>query len=284
MAEIAAVDEPAQAGALMSIMKARGPGGKEPESPATVKAKEDCMSKTAEELQAELTKSADELAKANARAERAEKLGELTDAERSHYKSLKGKAQDEFLAKSADERKAIVDEAIAKSREADPVIYKSKVTGAEYRKSDDPRLIDMAKRDDEREEDLRKMREEAANAVFEKRASTEFAKFKGDLTAKTTLVKAVAGIKDDALRAGVEEMLKAAHGAVQLTLKEVGSKKDDFTADDMNDDTKKSAEAKLDQLAKARSAEKNEPYIKAYQAVLNSDEGKALYAKSVGAA
>ena len=280
MAEISAVDEPAQAGALMSIMKARGPGGKEPESPATVKAKEDSMSKTAEELQAELTKSADELAKANARAERMEQLAGLSDAERAHYKSLKGKAQDEFLAKSADERKAEVNDVLAKAKEADPVVYKS-ATGTEYRKSDDPRLVEMAKRDDEREKDLAKMREEAANANFEKRATTEFAKFKGELDVKTALVKAIAGIKDDTLRSGVEAMLKAAHGAVQLTLKEIGSKKDDYSADDTDGDEKASAEQKLDRLAKARAAEKNEPYIKAYQAVLNSDEGKALYAKSV---
>lgn len=280
MAEISAVDEPAQAGALMSIMKARGVSGKEPESPATVKAKEDSMSKTAEELQAELTKSADDLAKAQARAERAEKLAELSDAERTHYKTLAEKAQDEFLAKSADERKAIVNDVLVKAKEADPVVYKSSTTGAEYRKSDDPRLIDMAKRDDEREADLKKMREEAANTAFEKRASTEFAKFKGELSVKTALMKAVAGIKDDNTRKGVEEMLKSAHGAVQLTLKEVGSAKDDYTSDD-EPDSKKAAEAKLDQLAKARAADKNEPYVKAYQAVLNTDEGKALYAKSV---
>jgi len=282
IAEISGVDDPAQAPALMTLMKARDMGGKPPVSPAPGQKKEDDVSKTNEELQAELTKSADALKAAEAKTARLEAIVKMSDAEKAHFNGLSKKAQEDFLTKSDDERKQIVDGELAKAAEANPVVYKSKATGAEFRKNDDARLIDMAKRDDQREEEFAKMREEAVTASFEKRASTELAKFKGDLSTKGALLKAVAGIKDDAKRSAVEEMLKAAHGAVGLVLKEVGHTGGNNDADADDEDLAKSANAKLDELAKKYATDHKVSMEKAYDEVLKSAEGAALYAKAAG--
>jgi len=280
--EISAVDEPAQAGATMSIMKAKSMSQQPPVLPATVTKKEAQMPKTAEELQAELTTMADDLAKANDLVKQAEKLAELTDGETEHMKSLDDKAKDLFLAKSAEDRTAEVNEAIEKSKEADPVIYKS-VAGDVYRKSDDARLVEMAKRDDAREAELKKMRDDATDAAFEKSGSLDFAKFKGTPSVKGALAKSVAGIQDEATRNEVKEMLKAAHNAVGLTLKEVGTSADNYSDDDTptaGTEVAK-AESKLDELAKAYAKENKVDYSKAYTNVLATEEGQGLYAKTV---
>lgn len=282
IAEISGVDDPAQAGAVMSIMKSKS--GKPP-----VKKKEGPMPKTAEELQAELTKSAADLEKANGqiedltkKAETAAKLAELTDAEKSFYADLSDDAKEVFLGKSKDARKEEVEAAIKNKEADDPVIFKS-ANGTEYRKSDDARLVEMAKQNDAREAEVKKMRDDAANAAFEKSASVDFAKFKGELPVKTALAKAVAGIKDEETRNGVKEMLKAAHAAVGLTLKEVGSGHDDYTSDDAGGDSmnKAKAEAKLDEMAKKYATENKVDYSKAYTAVLETADGQKLYAETV---
>jgi hypothetical protein len=280
--EISAVDEPAQAGATMSIMKARDMSQQPPVLPATVTKKEDTMSKTAEELQAELDTMANDLAKAQDLVKQAEKLAELTDGETDHMKSLDDKAKGLFLAKSSEDRIAEVNDAIEKSKEADPVIYKSRA-GDVYRKSDDSRLVEMAKRDDVREAELKKMRDDATDAAFEKSGSSDFAKFKGTPSVKGALAKALAGIQDEATRTEVKEMLKAAHNAVGLTLKEVGAAVDDYEDDDTPTARTKvaSAEKKLDDLAKAYASENKVDYSKAYTSVLETEEGQSLYAKTV---
>lgn len=282
IAEISAVDDPAQEPARMSIMKAKHPGGKPLAEPAPVHKKEATMPKTAEELQAELTKSADDLAKAQAKAERSEKLAELTDVEKSYLSTLSDEAKDIFLGYSKDKRAEDV-AAYKKNKEAeDPIVFKAK-DGTVYRKSDDDRLVEMAKRDDAREAEMRKMRDDAADAAFEKAAMTDFAKFKGESNIKGALAKAVAGIKDEDVRKGVNEMLKAAHSAVSLTLKEVGGQGEDLSEDDedMEANSKGKAEAKLDKMAKAYATEHKVDFAKAYTAVLGTEDGKALYAKTV---
>lgn len=246
------------------------------------------MPKTAEELQAELTKSAKDLEAANtateaakAEATKAAALAELTDAEKSYYKGLSDDAKAIFLKSSADDRKEEVEADVANKAAADPVIYKS-ADGTEYKKSDDARLVEMAKRDDVREADMKKMRDDAANAAFEKTATKDFAKFKGELSVKTALAKAVAGIRDETIRDGVKEMLKAAHSAVGLTLKEVGSGSDDYSSDDVTTGTSKAqAEAKLDKMAKDYATEHKVDYSKAYTAVLETTDGQALYANTI---
>lgn len=285
--EISAVDEPAQAPATMAIMKSKQ--GVPPDEPAPGQHKEATMPKTAEELQAELTKTAKdkdtaeaELAKAKAKAEKAEKMAELTDVQKSHYNGLSDDAKDAFLKASPEQRQVEVDAELTKRAAADPEVYKA-LDGTVYKKSDDSRLVEMAKRDDAREKEMRKMREDAADAAFEKTASVDFAKFKGETSAKAALAKAIAGIKDEEIRKSVKEMLKAAHSAVGLTLKEVGTGADDYDADDeaAEANNKAQAEKKLDGLAKKYATDNKVDYSKAYTAVLETDEGQSLYGKTL---
>ena len=280
IAEISGVDEPAQAPALMTLMKAKSSG-----QPADEfgKHKEAIMAKTVEELQVELTKSAEDNAKLA--TDLAKTQADLKDAE------MKAKLTPEEMAALADEadtaKKArllaepeLMKAAVTNRAAANPIIYKS-ATGDEYRKSDDPRLVTMAKRADADAADLAKMREAAVDESFEKRATTEFAKFKGTAPIKGALLKAVAGIKDEDTRTAVGEMLKAVHGAMGVMFKEVGTGADDTTGDDTGGDLKKAAETKLDQLAKAHMAKNaGMTFAKAYDAVLSTEEGSKLYAES----
>lgn len=276
--EISGVDEPAQAPALMSLMKSRSQGGKGAgDVPGGGQAKEDAMSKTPEELQAELKKAADDKKALEAQLAKAEAIAKMSDAEKAAMEKMDEEGKEKFIAAKPEDRK----KEVAKALEADPVLYKSKSTGAEYRKSDDPRLIDLAKRDDDREAELKKMRDDALDETFAKRATTELARFPGELTIKTALVKAVAGIKDETVRKGVEEMLKGAHSKLSVMLKEIGTGADNTSGDDADGDVKKAAETSLDKLAKDyMSKNAGVTFAKAYDAVLKTAEGQKLYAQS----
>lgn len=276
--EISGVDEPAQAPALMTLMKSRTPGGKEAGEPGGGQKKEDSMSKTQEELQAELTKAAEDKKALEKSLARAEAIAKMTDAEKAAMADMDETQKEKFIAAKPEDRK----EEVAKRAEANPVVYKSKTTGAEYRKSDDPRLIDLAKRDDDREAELAKMRENALDETFKSRASTELARFPGDITVKAALVKAVAGIKDDEIRKAVGEMLKGVHGKLSVMLKEIGTSKDDTSGDDVDGgDVKKAAETSLDKLARDHMAKNaGMTFAKAYDYVLSTPEGQKLYAQS----
>lgn len=235
------------------------------------------MSKTPEELQAELTKAAEDNKVLEASLAKAEAIARMSDAEKAAMADMDDEAKAKFIAAKPEDR----EKEVAKRAEANPVIYKSKTTGAEYRKSDDARLIDLAKRDDEREAELAKMRSDALDETFAKRATTELARFPGELTVKTALVKAVAGIKDDAVRKGVEEMLKSTHGKLSVMLKEVGTGKDNISGDDVDGDMKKAAETSLDKMARDHMAKNaGVSFAKAYDYVLSTPEGQKLYAQS----
>jgi hypothetical protein len=276
--EISGVDQPAQAPALMTLMKSRTPVKKVAgDDPGGGQAKEDAMSKTPEELKAELTKAAEDKAKLEASLAKAEALAKMTDAEKAAMDDMDEAEKAKFMAAKPEDR----EKEVAKRREANPIVYKCRATGAEFRKSDDPRLIDLAKRADADADELTKMRNEALDEAFTKRASTELAKFPGDLTAKAALLKAVAGIKDDEVRKNVSELLKGVSGKLSVMLKEVGTSRDDTSGDDTDGDVKKAAETGLDKLAKDYMAKHaGVSFQKAYDAVLATPEGQKLYAQS----
>ena len=275
--EISGVDQPAQAPALMTLMKSRSHGAKIAGEPGGGQEKEDTMSKTAEELQAELTKSAENEAKLQAALAKAEAIAKMSDAEKAAMDDMDEEQKAKFVAAKPEDR----EKEVAKRRDQNPVIYKSKSTGAEYRKSDDARLIDLAKRDDEREAELAKMRDDAINETFAKRAATELARLPGDVTVKAALLKAVAGIKDETVRKSVSDMLKSAQDRLGVMLKEIGTSNDDTTGDDADVDLKKTAETSLDKMAKDYMAKNaGVSFAKAYDAVLATAEGAALYAKT----
>jgi hypothetical protein len=164
-------------------MRAAGSGNSTPSEPTpTVKSEPKESPAMATEQETKIA----ELEKRNARLE---KLSTLTDAQRNHLGTLRGVDADAFIGKSVSERNVV----LADIAKADEVVYTSPVDGSVYRKSDDRRLIEMAKRNDETTAALAAAEIAKRDAEFAKRGDevlTHFAKgLKGNLRAR--LMKAV---------------------------------------------------------------------------------------------
>jgi len=203
------------------------------------------------------------------RAERSDKILALSEDHRSHLYTLKGaEAQDAFLEKSADERTS----ELATIAAGDPVVFKA-ADGTEFRKSDDPRLVKMAK---EREADRKElMLEKAArqNAELAKRVADDFGHLPGEPAVKVALLKAVEGISDPDARKAALETLKASDAGIGEAMVRSGTSTPAVTND---------AEAELEKLATEKAAKDSIPFVKAYDQVLNTAKGQELYAKAVG--
>jgi hypothetical protein len=216
---------------------------------------------------ADLEKAVADLTK---RAETAEAIAKLSGVEKAHYDKLGDADKPGFLAKSADDRKA----EIAKAGDADPVVYKS-ADGVEFRKSDDPRLVAMAKRADEADRIAKAERETRETAEFTKRAETEIGHLPGDAALKGKVLKHLASAPEDVAKAA-DTMLKAGDSAIAKSFTKFGVAGGDPTGDN--------PEAKLNSLAKAHAEKNNVSFAKAYSAVLDTEEGKRLYAETRQAA
>lgn len=194
------------------------------------------------------------------------KMLDLNDAERSFMKSLPKEQQDAFLAASPTDRSAQV----RKANEANEVVFKAD-DGREFRKSDDPRLVAMAKQNDETARELRKAREEQANANFMKRADDEIPNLPGTTTERGALLKAIEAMpateKEAALKA-----LKAGSNALAGTFKRHGHS-------DASGGEGGTPQEQLDKKAKELAKSKNVSYIDAYDIVRK--ENPELYAKAV---
>lgn len=212
---------------------------------------------TVEELQAQLA--------------RANSIGELSDAQKAHFNSLEGDAQDEFLGKSADERQSIVDDIAKQAQDADPVVYKTK-DGIELRKSAGDAFIAMAKSNDALREQNEKLIEKSAEAALEKRAEDELAHLPGTVQERAAMLKAVDAIEDETQRAAALAALKAGNDAMSKSFETFGHR---------NAVTVGDSEQTLEGLAKAYQEKHDVSYEKAYSEVLETKEGRELYAKSV---
>lgn len=214
----------------------------------------------AELLQAQVT----ELTK---RAERAEKVAELSDEQKAHMGTLEKDGQDAFLSLSADDREAV----IAKTREADPVVYTTD-DGVELRKSAGDQLVSMAKKLDAQNRKLEKAEQLAKRQDLEKRAAA-FENLPGELTAKVALLEAVDGIEDEGVRKSVLEILKADDAGLAKAFEEHGTTE----APDAGD-----AEAQLETLAKKISVDQKVSLAKGWELAAQTPEGRALYAQIAG--
>ena len=185
-------------------------GGKEKQMPTE---------KTAEELSAEiekLTKQLDDLQSENS-VYKAEAV--FSDAERDYYKGLDDEAKKAFRETTPEVRLA----QIKKRDDEDPVIFKS-ADGTEYRKSDDSRLIELAKREDARETEFRKMQEEREEARIEKYVGENLQHHPGEMGVRVAIVKAVEGIADEKVREGALDALKAKDAKFAPAFQQVGVK------------------------------------------------------------
>ena len=189
--------------------------------------------------------------------------------QRALYDAMGDADKTAFLAKSDAERQAMV---LAKA-EADPVVFTA-ADGTAFRKSDDPRLVALAKRNDQLAKDASDAVEREATTRFEKRASEELSHCPGSTTAKVALLKAVNGITEATVKSEVLALLKSADKA----LKEVAFDKSEGASGAEGGQGGDDPEAKLNTLAKAhQKANPGMSFEKAYSHVMNTPEGVELY-------
>ena len=214
--------------------------------------------KKAADLQAEIDKSAAQIAELAAKlaasdAEKVEAVAKagMSDAEKEYMAGLDGKAKMDFMQASAAERKKVMSKAAAD----DPVVYKSEAAGETYHKSDDPRLVKLAKQADESERIAKAERERREVAEFTKRAADELADFSGEVGDKIEVLRAISKM-DEAPRAALEGMLKIGAKAVAAAFDTIGHKHVDAQKS-AGDFSKRVAEvAARDKLSKLAALEK----------------------------
>ena len=204
---------------------------------------------------------------------RAEKLSTFTDSHRAHISKLSSGDAEGFISKSAHER----DTVLAEIEKANEVVYTSPIDGSVYRKNDDRRLIEMAKRTDDAVAKQRAAEVEARDATFAKRGDETLSNFakglKGNLRGR--VMKALNAEFSDP--AEYEEAIKAMKGMNAAFASLTVAK--GFTPPSDLDDNPATPTAKLEQLVTAHAKSANVPYAKAYGAVLETPEGQSLYAQ-----
>lgn len=186
----------------------------------------------------------------------------LNSVQKAHYDALGDDDKAAFLKMDASGRET----EISKAKEDNPVIYKS-LDGLEFRKSDDDRLVAMAKSNDAKAKDLAKSQADARDARIEKRTA-EFDQLPGKTEVKKSLVGAIMDIEDADLRKGAFQILKAANSANDGDFERAGALSKADVAD---------ADSKLEKMAKSYANEHAVPYAQAYMAVTKSGEGAKLY-------
>ena len=219
-----------------------------------------------------LEKKMDELEKANEEIQRLNRIIQLNDAEKSYFNDLNdSKDQAEFLEKSASQRAAIIEDL----EKSNPVVYTDSLN-QEYRKSDDPRLVEMAKQRDEDRRELAKMRLKSEDDEVTKRAES-YPFLKGDLDTRKALIKAVDAIEDEEVRKGVFDILQSANKTNEPLFKSIGVQ----GQKEINGDTdRQDAEGELDKRAKELMKSENIDYYTAYDKIKNSDP--ELFKRAIG--
>lgn len=216
--------------------------------------------KTVDTDQAAVAKQLEEVTK---RAERAEKVSELSDAQRGIFKSLDVEKQDEFLALTPEQR----DAEVAKAAEANAVVFEDQ--GVQYRKNDDPRLIALAKQAKLEREARVEAEKRASESDLRKRAE-ELQHIPGDVATRMNMLKGIDMLPEDQ-RGPALESLKAQDLALGEAFKRAGTS---AVPSEVNP---------LDSIAKTlREADPSLTPEQAMAKALETPEGEAAYAKSLG--
>lgn len=222
--------------------------------------------KTLEELEKSIEEKDKELKKINGELEVVKAVSALTDAEKTHYNTLEGENQAVFLKLTPEARKDVLEKLAAQ----DAVVYTDE-EGNEYKKSDDPRLVAMAKKADEDRKLAKTEREAREKVELEKRADEELKNLPGEQVVKMAVLKAVDGIKDEKVKKSAHELLKAGNDALEKSFEELGSRGEGF----------QKATDELDALAKKHSIDHKVSYVEAYDAVMKTEDGKKLYEQTL---
>lgn len=221
--------------------------------------------KTQEQIDAEAS-----VVTLTAQLDRANQIAGLNDAEKAHFAGLEDAGKDEFLAKSADERKALIEDVAKAATDADPIAYTT-LDGVVLHKSAGEGFIAMAKSNDELRKRVEKAEAKAETASYEKRVEAEVPHLPGDMATRVALLKAVDGIENDEQRAASLGALKAQSVSLSKSFETFGH--GSTPAPGSPDDS-------LDKLAQAYQASHPEVTIeKAYDVVSQTPEGAELYSK-----
>jgi hypothetical protein len=247
--------------------------------PEIVKASKSDSSKEVP-MDEELKKALEKVETLQAELAKSTAINSMTDVHKQYFDSLDESIEDDlrksFIEASTEQRDVVVKEAQAKIEKAKEVVYTA-VDGTEYTKADDPRLVKMAKdRDEDRKEHIL-LQKAAEDAEITKQAETELANLPGDLEVRKALVKSVNSIEDADTRQKALDALKAHNAKLHTAFETVGAAGTVNIEKAIAD--KQAAADKLDELAKARAAEKGENFYDAYAKV--SEDNPELRTKAV---
>lgn len=219
----------------------------------------DDQAKKSAELQEALTKAQSEvkeltekMEKSAADSEEAVAKASMSDAEKQYMAGLSGAKKMEFMRATAAERKSMM----SKAAEDDPVVYKG-ADGTEFRKSDDQRLVAMAKRNDDLEKRNAEEVEKRLVAEFEKKADEEpYKVLKGDVSERSRALRAISAIEDEAVRKTVTDWIETCGKLMAKSFETVGHQDEKVrkTAEDFN--KRVSEVMKRDSISRARAMSK----------------------------
>lgn len=208
----------------------------------------------------------------------------MGDASRAYYTALPAADKAAYRDMDEKDRKKKADDAAAAKSATDPVVYTGS-DGQIYKSSDDPRMIANAKRLDEEIAKGNAARDMAANAIYKARVATELQNVAGEEVAKIALLKAVDSIGDEATRTAVKGVLAAANSGLVAALTRKGHSGTVIPASGSQGPAAPfaktgkagAADDALTTMAKEYAAKNAVPFGKAYETVIGSEEGKALY-------
>ena len=203
------------------------------------------------------------------RVQKLEDVISLDSPRRGYYDTLTEPSdQDYFLGLASDDQERLIKAA----GDPNPVVYTS-VEGIMYHKLDDPRLIVLAKKADADKKYYAEI-EKRSKLVDLKKRATGYPFLPANEDIVVAMLGAFDEIEDEELRKGAHECLKARNAALEKvfdTYGHTGIEGGDVIDMENPEDT-------LDQLAREYAHKNNVLFSKAYDAVLNTDEGQQLYA------
>lgn len=186
---------------------------------------------------------------------------EFSDAEKEYLVGLSKANKAKFVKLDANERK----EQMAKAAVADPVVYTT-MEGVELHKSAGEVLISLAKHNDELRKTNEQLTNQYAHAELLKRAEVLTSKLPGSLETRGAFLKAIEAIPEEEVRSAALTVLKAVNENYSEKFQAKGT-------------AAEGTEDELSSLAKKYQLDNNTSLAKAYDEVLKTEKGQALYSK-----
>lgn len=193
-------------------------------------------------------------------------IAALTGVEKTHFDALDEGDRTAFLKMDRDARTAAIDAAEKDRTDADPIVYKS-ASGQEFRKSDDPRLVEMAKSMDEQTKENIRLRKAAEDQALAKRVETELANLPGTVEVRKEILRSVETIEDEATRTAALDVLKANNAKLAKSFTTVGR----MGVPQLLEDDAGPATDEIERLAKERAAKEGEDYYTAYEKIAEAN-------------